>query len=677
MSDTSPGPARLARLWQRWNGRHRASRRHSRHGCCIGMVDALTWEARLTWLLLLLEGHGERAIDPLLELLRRGDEEIRQLAAVGLAQLGRQVLPDLRERWRSAGLGEKQAICQILWYLGPLAHGCLDWARNFDHPWARAAFYAMEEHGWPALLATGNAPIWLDQRSLESVGALVFSTHEADRSRALAALGGWGPAEGQARQLLEVLARDPVGSIAQAALEALLQQAGPISQGTLQYALLQAGGKNRSAALKRLFGSAPEIGSLAQQRGLIRTLRFWSVDWSEQLLDHLELYGLPDPESAHRLLPLDSEKAVRVYLQLEGDVQPLLTLARQGPIELARLIFHRLWKEQNWDGLAVCLERSEFLEIFLHQDILGEILRLREFDHASRLVLALHRLRKSERQSISEWAGAVLQSLEVARLDWPEWGRLGPEQQERKLRIMEWQRTMPEGLVRAVRRGVSPGRRFLDLLAEHHVEARDILLQGLARCPSAARAEFIDPLRRFGTATWCALLELPCIEEFDRVLAPQLHSPEVQDSLLARGPQAGASFSPILRMTAAESLLNSKAPADEGRLAWARELIAFPESATCALYYLLRCFRDEGRQRLLELLDHENPRMRYQALAAARFTLADWPQLLLSRPSDPDPDIRRHILVWLASKGDLTDEESAQVKRLLEPPLRRDEPRED
>ena len=49
-------------------------------------------------MLLLLEGHRERAIDPLLELLRQGDQEIRQLVALGLAQLGRQILPDLRKR---------------------------------------------------------------------------------------------------------------------------------------------------------------------------------------------------------------------------------------------------------------------------------------------------------------------------------------------------------------------------------------------------------------------------------------------------------------------------------------------------------------------------------------------------------------------------------------------------
>ena len=216
-----------------------------------------------------------------------------------------------------------------------------------------------------------------------------------------------------------------------------------------------------------------------------------------------------------------------------------------------------------------------------------------------------------------------------------------------------------------MQRGLSPGRHFLDLLADHHPDARGILLQGLTRCPSRSRAEFIEPLQRFGPDIWCKLLELPGTEEFDRVLAPQLHKPEVQDFLLDRGPQAAASLSKVLRMTASESLLNSKAPADEQRLAWARELVSYPESATCALYYLLRCFQEEGRQRLLDLLGHENPRMRYQALAAARFTLPDWPKLLLSRPSDPDPEIRRYILVWLTSKGDLTSQESEEVQKLL------------
>ena len=447
LMESAPGPARLARIWQRWSQHHRASLRYSRHQCCKALVNALTREEKLVWLLLLLEGHRNQAVDPLLELLGQGDEDARQLAAIGLAEMGRQILPDLQLRWRSARSLERQAICQSLWYLGSHAHGCLDWLQSFQHPWARAVYFAMEEKGWPALLALGDAPIWLDCHSLESVARLVFSIQPAERSRALVALRGWGPSQAKARQLLEVLARDSMGAIAQGALVDLLEQPGPIGPDTLQYALLQAGGKVRSAALKHLFGAAPENGQFAQQRGLIRTLNFWSPGWTEQLLDHLEIHGLPDPDSAHRLLPLDSVKAIRAYLRLEGEVEPLLKLARQGPIDTARFIFKRLLQDHNWSGVSACLERAELLDIFLHQDILSEVLQRREFDQVSQLVLTLRNLAQTSRPPQSDGCKSALEALDVTHLDWPEWNGLNSEQKERKLRIMEWNRTLPEAIV--------------------------------------------------------------------------------------------------------------------------------------------------------------------------------------------------------------------------------------
>lgn len=88
--------SRLARIWLRWNPNHRACSRHTPDACLRGLLEAPSWEARLTWLLLLLEGYRDRAADPLLPWLRHRDEEVRQIAALGLAQLGRQIIPDLK-----------------------------------------------------------------------------------------------------------------------------------------------------------------------------------------------------------------------------------------------------------------------------------------------------------------------------------------------------------------------------------------------------------------------------------------------------------------------------------------------------------------------------------------------------------------------------------------------------
>ena len=42
--------------------------------------------------------------------------------------------------------------------------------------------------------------------------------------------------------------------------------------------------------------------------------------------------------------------------------------------------------------------------------------------------------------------------------------------------------------------------------------------------------------------------------------------------------------------------------------------------------------------------------MRYQALSAARFSLADWPQLMRGEAAGPDLEMRRQACGWLLRK---------------------------
>jgi hypothetical protein len=670
--------SRLARMWLRWKGPHR---RHGAAACRAAIEASLNWEARLTWLFLLLEGHCHRAADELLPLLRHRDEELRQLAALGLAQLGRQILPDLKERWSSAQLAERDAICQTLWYLGPQARGCLTWLGQPDRPWSRALYYAMEQHGWPALLALGDLPLWLDEASLERLATLVFSTRKQDREQAIVALGGWGPGQAKAMTLLKFLIDDSESTIADEALRRLLQQPGKPDLQCLQRSLLHSDPGLRVESVRRLIHEHPEwhlslgggVSSFVHQKVVIRSLHSCDHTWLTKALRHLSKQAIPDREHAAEVLTLLDRAPLEVlsaYLSLGGPTEALVYICLEGPLEPALVIFEEWCSRGCWDHVLLCLGREELLEWFMQKVGLAKFL-YDEGQHSvlTRFIEELQSLRIREDSPVADLASQALGVLELSSTDWELWPHLEVQEIQKLLLLIDWHREFPERLVTLIRAGRVFDQASLQALVRHSPEAESVLVDCLRNCPARGHSVVYELLSGFGLSAWLKLLDhWSNLETGKRELAVSLcnlSEHKVEYELLHRGPDVLPAHTPkVVRIAIAGKFLYSGAPAGPTRKAWALYLARFAESASCALHYLWRCYSEQADQLLHELLASPDPLLRYQAIVWCRLHNPEWMWVLRGLPPDPDPENRLRVLELLADKVGLSEAEWAQLDEL-------------
>ncbi|MFN8606478.1 MAG: hypothetical protein U0931_03035 [Vulcanimicrobiota bacterium] len=188
---------------------------HSLEHCLHQSARALHPAQRLAWLMVLVEGHGEKAIDPLLKslgvALNRPSPfvELGEALAWALGQLGRDILLTIGDRFKDAPFLVREHYCQALWYLGPRARGCQPWIKNQHTEWAEALLYRLEGQGSEALIERRRVPVWLDHTSLGRLAELAFSQEPGDRHYALRALDGWGPERAQAVRLVRATLADP------------------------------------------------------------------------------------------------------------------------------------------------------------------------------------------------------------------------------------------------------------------------------------------------------------------------------------------------------------------------------------------------------------------------------------------------------------------------------------
>ena len=673
--------SRLARIWLRWNPNHRACSRHTTDACLRGLLDAPSWEARLTWLLLLLEGYGDRAADPLLPWLRHHDEEMRQIAALGLGQLGRQIIPDLKDRWTCALPAERDAICQTLWYLGPQAHGCLQWLGEHDRPWPRALYYAMEQHGWPALLALGDLPVWLDEASLERVARLVFSTRALDRERAIIPLTGWGPARSKAVALLRILAQDPQPDIASESLRKLFQVSEQPGMATLQLGLLSRDEPTQLEALKALarsqsgwalsnqFSPLDMHAHLTRQKALVRSRVLWPSPWPEQVLDYLTKEGVPDSGLAHEMLQGEITQAgVQAYLRLDGALQPLVALCQEGPDSSARLIFGELLSQQRWPEVLECVGRPELLEMLHGGYVLLQLLNSKKFGQLTQYEKRLRAQLESPDAEVADWSRRLLAQLDLSQVHWDLWPTLKPNQIDTLLLMIEFRNQFPIELVTPIREGRFSQRELLATLVRTHPQAESILLDCLEHCRVADRDHIRQSLRNFGLSSWLSLMEVlaeggEAVEFLHREFASITGGQRVEH-LLQRGPDFLPEHLPrALARGLAEALLYSGAPPDHRRFPWAVRLSQDANAGHCPIYHLYRS-GEAGLKAATELFRHQDPRVRYGAIVCARFAYPDWVWLFRSQPPDPDPENRLRVLEHLHCKVGLTENEWAQLEEL-------------
>lgn len=222
----SASPQRLALAMQR--RRARPAGPHGLDHCLHQSARALHPVQRLAWLMTLVEGYGERAIEPLLKslgvALNRPSPfiELGEALAWALGQLGRDILLPISDRFKDAPFLVREHYCQALWYLGAQARGCQAWMQSQHTEWAEAVLYRLEALGSLALIERRRVPIWLDSKSLERLADLAFSQEPGDRLYALRALDGWGPARAQAVRVVRATLADPDDEVSLQAWRSLL-----------------------------------------------------------------------------------------------------------------------------------------------------------------------------------------------------------------------------------------------------------------------------------------------------------------------------------------------------------------------------------------------------------------------------------------------------------------------
>ncbi len=222
----SASPQRLGLAMQRRRGRPPGP--HALEHCLHQSARALHPVQRLAWLMALVEGYGDKAIEPLLKslgvALNRPSPfvELGEALAWALGQLGRGILLPISDRFKDAPFLVREHYCQALWYLGPQARGCQAWVQSQQTEWAEAVLYRLEALGSLSLIERRRVPIWLDEKSLERLAELAFSQEPGDRLYALRALDGWGPARPQAVRLVQATLADPDDEVKLQAWRALL-----------------------------------------------------------------------------------------------------------------------------------------------------------------------------------------------------------------------------------------------------------------------------------------------------------------------------------------------------------------------------------------------------------------------------------------------------------------------
>ena len=526
-------PERRALARRRWRPR---KSKHSLQECLQGIRRALHPQVRLVWILLLIENHRYHAITELIHLIgsvqpsSSSYSELASAAAWGLAQLGRDALFELRERFKQAPVTVQEFFCQALWHMGLQARGCEQWLGDYDSAWARAVLYRLETYGWKQLLERRAWPLWLDGQSLPALANLAFSLNPHDRFYALRAMAGWGPAFPQVEGLLRVLAGDPDLALGEAArLLAEYLSAVPGAPTTLELARILQAEENSIRTITSDFRTRPTI---QEQASLLWA--FYEVPTSMQLeiLDSIRAYGIEDHQTSAKLQKIIEfphttpirVAAVHAYAKVATNPTVLRNTFRyDSKPEVRQAAAEHLVKIVSPEFVLKHLDQPEILHALrLEPHLLRALVEWPE----PQFRLLVNRLKELGNEE-------MLDQLDLDAIQWAQFERFTPVQNSVAFALIRYHRKLPTLLVEEVAQGRLASPTLLEFWVDYPPENhRDRgLAQMLVRLPSHQRLYARLAASDHGEGVARALAEL--VGDPDPVIATRAAEE------LANWPQAG------------------------------------------------------------------------------------------------------------------------------------------
>lgn len=731
-------PQRLALTLQRRTPRPRGRlSRHTQEACLQGLRTATNPHLRLSWMMVLLEQHGgESVLEELLNIMsapspqmsRPQWEQLAALAAWALGQLGRNVLFTIQERFRQSSPTMQAWLCQVLWYLGPLAQGSESFVGGSPGLWASAALYALEGAGTRALIQRQEAPVWVDKSSLGRLAELVNSSQREERYYAARALPGWGPALPRVARLLEALCHDPDHALRDLAWRGLEKLGGVTSPQALRAGLQSQDAEIRRAALKcfhdnysdpmtvlRRHLHDPELSLLAvlaiQEGGLpdnqlIPALEFAARLHGVHLLVLLTALAQgpapPETEPADFSALAQSSHVdvrlalARVLMAWRRPPAELLPFADDADSQVSHQVTEYLLDVAQPESLAQLLGEgprlARRLSLMEARGVLARLLRLGP--SRGQLAPLLDRLRELAQHrdpEVSRAAGRMLKGQNLDTLIWADFESLEPALQQSLTALIRETGALPDGLRAALLEGlyISPATLNLavDLLPGEQVST--LLWSMFSKAPRLNRTHFFDAFLKLGPSGWSLLLELIAHQEpevaedavtlllrwLDRVGKDGLRD----ESLLRVPPSAQARRA--LAIGLADALLAPHQPLESRWLPWALALSRQLEfrAANLALQalgrYFLRGEADEPEralQGILRACNHPQRSVRLEAVAQLRSLQLTAEQRwevatrLRVLGCDPEPLVQVRRLLWLQESDELTSFEQHLAQTMLE-----------
>ncbi|MBN9418885.1 hypothetical protein ABS71_11335 [bacterium SCN 62-11] len=717
-SGPAHSPQRLALTLQRRTPRTRAKiARQSLARCISGLRKAGNSHQRLSWMMILLEQHGEAACEDLLGLISTPTpeksqwEQLAALAAWALGQLGRGVLFNIQERFRQGAPAVQIWLCQVLWYLGPQAQGSESFLATAPGIWASAALYALEGAGTRALIQRREAPLWVDRAALGRLAELIQSKDRDDRHYAARALAGWGPALARVARLLEGLCHDPENALRDLAWRGLEQLGGVTSPQALRAGLQSQDVEVRAAALacfRDNYGNEPveilrrhlhdsELSLLAvlaieqtglqphQQDAALKLLPRLHGVHLLMLLGALSQSLAPSSQEPVDLAAflqhrqVDTRQAVaRLLMAWKRPARELAPLLEDQDAQLARQVTEHLLEIPNPETLRVLLQDGPRLASRLllleSQNTLGRLERL-GFSH--HILERLRQLAQSGEPEAQRAAQRILKAQNLDTMMWSAFETLEPETQHSLVSLVRESGALPDGLRAGLLEGLYVNPTTLSLAVETlpSGSASTLLWSSFIKCPQAHRAHFLEPLLHLEKAGWDLLLELlghqePEVSEDAAQLV--LHwldqrglDPLQEESLLKSPP------SPDVRAQLAVGLAQRLAlQEDERWFPWLRALArqTAPTAARLALQALYRSPEEQAFLEILAACNHPHEQVRLEALALLQPKTPEqiWLAAVRLRAYgiDPHPRVQIRRYLWLQQAEDLTTYELDHAREL-------------
>lgn len=717
-SGTPHSPQRLALTLQRRTPRTRAKiARQSLSRCIAGLRKADNSHQRLSWMMILLEQHGEAACEDLLGLIstptpeKNQWEQLAALAAWALGQLGRGILFSIQERFRQGSPAIQIWLCQVLWYLGPQAQGSESFLATAPGIWASAALYALEGAGTRALIQRREAPLWVDRAALGRLAELIQSKDRDDRHYAARALAGWGPALARVARLLEGLCHDPENALRDLAWRGLEQLGGVTSPQALRAGLHSQDVEVRAAALacfRDNYGNEPveilrrhlhdsELSLLTvlaieqtglqphQQEAALKLLpRLHGVHLLMMLGALSQSLAPPQEETIdltaylqHR--QVDTRQAVaRLLMAWKRPARELAPLLEDSDPQIARQVTEHMLELPNPETLRILLQDGPRLASRLllleSQNTLGRMERL-GFSH--HILERLRQLTQSGDPETQRTANRILKAQNLDTLMWSDFEALEPETQHSLVALVRESGTLPDGLRAGLLEGLYLNPTTLALAVEilPASSASTLLWSCFIKCPHSLRRHFLDPLLQLDQPGWDLILELlnhkdpEVSEDAVQLLLHWLDQrglDSLQDENLLKTPP-GLDVRAQLAVGLAQRLALQE---DERWFPWLRALArqTAPTAARLALQALYRSDQEPAFLEILAACNHPHEQVRLEALALLKPRSPEQTWLALVRLRafgiDPHPRVQIRRYLWMLEADDLTTYEIEHAREL-------------